>query len=216
MFVGHYATAFALKGVEKNTSLAALFIAVQWVDILFFPLAVLGIEKLEFIENFTAVNDFNMYFYPYTHGLLSSLLWAVLTFGLVRIVFKKSNKVSLLLALAVLSHWFLDVIVHTPDLPLVNGEPKVGLGFWNNKNLTFWSETVLLLGGFAYYRFKTKPKKPIGKWTDLVLVAILLLVGYLNIFVLPKADNVQDLTVSALASYFVFALMAMGVDKTRW
>jgi len=33
---------------------------------------------------------------------------------------------------AVLSHWFLDVIVHIPDLPLTPfGDFKVGMGLWN-------------------------------------------------------------------------------------
>ena len=33
----------------------------------------------------------------------------------------------------VLSHWFLDVATHRPDMPLVPGEStKVGLGLWNS------------------------------------------------------------------------------------
>ena len=38
MFVGHYAAAFVLKGKEPSASLGMLFIGVQLVDILFFPL----------------------------------------------------------------------------------------------------------------------------------------------------------------------------------
>ena len=56
MFIGHYAAAFALKGKVKDSSLGMLFIATQFVDILFFPFVVLGIEKMRFVENFTAVN----------------------------------------------------------------------------------------------------------------------------------------------------------------
>jgi len=44
MFVGHYAASLALKSVNKNASLGILFLAVQFVDILFFPLVLLGIE----------------------------------------------------------------------------------------------------------------------------------------------------------------------------
>jgi hypothetical protein len=69
MFVGHYALAFALKGKEKTTSLGMLFIATQFVDILFFPLTLLGIERINFVENFTARNNFDLEFMPYTHGL---------------------------------------------------------------------------------------------------------------------------------------------------
>ena len=45
MFVGHYAPALALKAVRKSPSLAAGFLAVQLLDIGFFPLSYLGIEK---------------------------------------------------------------------------------------------------------------------------------------------------------------------------
>jgi hypothetical protein len=43
MFVGHYAVALTLKGKEKTASVGMLFIATQFVDILFFTLTLLGI-----------------------------------------------------------------------------------------------------------------------------------------------------------------------------
>ncbi|MCB1844670.1 MAG: hypothetical protein KDI09_17035 [Halioglobus sp.] len=45
MFVGHYAAGLALKSVEKRTSLGILFLAVQFVDILFFPFVLMGVER---------------------------------------------------------------------------------------------------------------------------------------------------------------------------
>lgn len=213
MFVGHYAAAFALKRIERKAPLAALFLAVQWVDILFFPLAVLGVEKMEFVENFTAVNDFNLYFYPYTHGLLGSVVWSAIIFLLVRLFWKdKPKSVASILALAVLSHWFLDLIVHTADLPILADEPKFGFGFWNSKVLTFWTESILLLVGFAFYQTKLKSQN--GKKRSIALLIILLLVGFLNIYILPKNNNLISLTSSALASYFLFALLARWVEKS--
>lgn len=52
MFVGHYAAAFALKAKVPKTSLGMLFLATQFVDILFFPFALWGIEHLEFVEGY--------------------------------------------------------------------------------------------------------------------------------------------------------------------
>jgi len=46
MFVGHYAAGLALKKYEKRASLGVLFLAVQFVDILFFPFVLLGIERI--------------------------------------------------------------------------------------------------------------------------------------------------------------------------
>ncbi|MCH7523893.1 MAG: hypothetical protein IIC74_02500, partial [Bacteroidetes bacterium] len=159
MFIGHYAAAFALKGKEKNASLGLLFIAVQFVDILFFPFVLAGIENLKFVEGFTAINNFNMDYYPFTHGLLGSLLWAGLFYILFRFLFSKNSihkkAIALVMALAVLSHWFSDLIVHTPDLPIIVGDPKFGFGLWNNKVLTFTVEAVLLILGLFYYIKRT-------------------------------------------------------------
>ncbi|NJB70834.1 hypothetical protein GGR42_001296 [Saonia flava] len=218
MFVGHYAAAFVLKGKEKNASLGMLFLATQFVDILFFPLVVLGLEKLTFIDRYTAVNDFKMEF-PYTHGLLASMLWAGLIYALYYFVFAKKKetkkRIALIMGLAVLSHWFADLLVHTPDLPLIYGEPKVGLGLWNNKILTFALEAILLAAGLWYYLKKTKPTSNIGKYIAIIFVVFLLLVNYLNLFVLPANHNVIALTISALASYFVLAAIAHYVDLKR-
>ena len=52
MFVGHYAASLALKRVDKNASLGMLFLAVQFVDILFFPFVLMGIEHFNIVENY--------------------------------------------------------------------------------------------------------------------------------------------------------------------
>jgi membrane-bound metal-dependent hydrolase YbcI (DUF457 family) len=149
MFVGHYAAAFALKGKEKSASLGMLFIATQFVDILFFPLTLLGIERIKLVDNFTAVNNFDLDFMPFTHGLLGSLFWSMLFYFSYRYIFAKNKingkNIALVMALGVLSHWFADLIAHMPDLPIINGEPKLGLGLWRNKLLTFLTEAALLL-----------------------------------------------------------------------
>jgi hypothetical protein len=75
MFIGHYAASFALKSCHKNASLGLLFIAVQFVDILFFPLTLLGIEHFRLIENFTESTHFSLDFMPYSHSLLATFLW---------------------------------------------------------------------------------------------------------------------------------------------
>ncbi|GAA0872419.1 hypothetical protein GCM10009117_15660 [Gangjinia marincola] len=214
MFVGHYAAAFALKGKQPKASLGLLFIAVQFVDILFFPFAVLGIEKLVFVEDFTAVNDFVMTF-PYTHGLLGSLIWGVI-FGVGYILLNKSKtqrkSVALVLGLAVLSHWFTDLIVHTPDLPLVEGEPKFGLGLWQNKHYTFLVEAVLLLLGVAYYFKNVRLGTTLRKLSAVVFVVFLLAINYLNLFVLPANNDLIALTISALVAYFLFSGLAYWLD----
>jgi len=54
-------------------------------------------------------------------------------------------------ALAVLSHWLLDFVVHRPDLPLYDNTAKVGLDLWNAPALAFALEAALLFGGMWLY-----------------------------------------------------------------
>lgn len=218
MFVGHYAAAFALKGKEKSASLGMLFIATQFVDIFFFPFVLVGIEKLEFVTGFTAVNDFNMYYYPFTHGLLGSLFWSLLVFALYYFFSQnKSTKVNLavVMGLGVLSHWFTDLLVHTPDLPLITGDPKFGFGLWNNKAATFGLEAILLLASVYYYQGKTNPIKNVGKYAAWVFALFLVGINYLNLYVLPANHDIVGLTISALFFYFLFAGIAHWVDLKR-
>ena len=218
MFVGHYAAAFALKGKEKNASLGWLFIAVQFVDILFFPFAVWGLESMEFVPGYTETNDFKMEF-PYTHGLLGSLFWSIF-FGGLYFLFRGRQKsygkrVALILGLAVLSHWFADLLVHTPDLPIVHGEPKLGFGLWHNKLLTFLLEATLLVLGLGYYLKRTNAKSKFGKYAAIGFVLFLLLINYLNYYVLPTNHDLMGVTISALVTYFIFAGLAFMVDRSR-
>lgn len=219
MFVGHYAAAFALKGKEKTASLGMLFIAVQFVDILFFPFTLLGIERIKLVDNFTAVNNFDLEYMPYTHGLLGSLFWSALFYVLYRYVFAKdkinAKSIAFVMALGVLSHWFADLIAHTPDLPIINGEPKLGFGLWKNKELTFATETILLALSLYYYLKKTTALTSIGRYAAIGFTVLLVFATVLNFYILPQEKNIVPLAVSAVASYAAFAGIAFWVDKKR-
>lgn len=215
MFVGHYAAAYALKAKQPNASLAILFIAVQFVDILFFPFVLLGFEKLEFVKDFTAVNNFQMDYYPFTHGLVASLIWAVIAYVLFAYVLSKGKQIALVVALAVLSHWFIDVIAHTADLPLLAGEPKFGFGLWHNKTLAFIVEIALLVFGYLWYLQKTQTQKEGVNFANWIFLLFLIVVNYLNFYVLPATEDIRELTTSALLSFFVLAGFAFFVDRTR-
>ena len=154
MFVGHYAASLALKRFERRASLGLLFLAVQFVDILFFPLVVLGLERINLIESYTQSTHFELEYMPYTHSLVASFLWAGLVYVLFRLLKKGEGKSSipLVMAWAVLSHWFFDLIVHTPDLPLLGDTSlKLGFGLWHNAMATYVLEAVLLFIGLWLY-----------------------------------------------------------------
>src|SRR5476649_2749608 len=152
MFVGHYGPSFEAKSADPSVPLWVLFIAVQFLDVLWAPLVLLGIEKVHIVPHFTASNALDLYYMPYTHGLLTALLWSAFAGVLYHVVAQPSRRhAGVLVGLAVFSHWILDVIVHVPDLPLYGNSAKVGLGLWNAPALAFGLESAVLLGGMWLY-----------------------------------------------------------------
>lgn len=132
----------------------------QFVDILFFPLVLLGIERVNIIENDTQSTHFQLEYMPYTHSLPGSLLWAAGAYALFRWVFMKSQPIALVVAVAVFSHWIFDLVVHTPDLPLWgDASPKVGLGLWHNAIATFALGAYFLFAGVAFWLDRKRTAK---------------------------------------------------------
>ncbi|MFC1720441.1 hypothetical protein ACFL00_04805 [Pseudomonadota bacterium] len=216
MFVGHYAAGLALKKFEKGASLGVLFLAVQFVDIVFFPLVLLGVERLNFIENYTPSTHFELEYMPFTHSLLATLFWSGAAYALFRWVWVKKNSVAVVIAFAVFSHWILDLIVHTPDLPLwSDASTKFGLGLWNHPVMTYALEAILLLGGLWLYLSSTSATSNIGKYGMAVFVLVLLLVNVLNIFGPLQGDSKLALSIAAITSYLLFAGVAFWLDKKR-
>ncbi len=152
MFIGHYGVALAAKKIEPKLSLGWLFAASQFVDILWTMFVFAGIEHVEIEPGLMEASPMNFVSYPYTHSLLMSVVWGVLVYALVYAlpIFKalRGTKAALIMGAVTLSHWFLDLPVHRPDMPLAFGDStKVGFGLWNNMAATIALEVLLLLGG---------------------------------------------------------------------
>jgi hypothetical protein len=82
------------------------------------------------------------------------------------------------MGIAVLSHRFFDLIVHTPDLPLWRDESvKLGFGLWQNGIATFTLETVFLMIGLWLYSSSTKANSILGEYGMPIFVALLLVVN---------------------------------------
>ena len=82
------------------------------------------------------------------------------------------------MGIAVLSHRFFDLIVHTPDLPLCRDESvKLGFGLCQNGIATFTLETVFLMIGLWLYLSSTKANSILGEYGMPIFVALLLVVN---------------------------------------
>ena len=216
MFVGHYAVSLALKRFEKRASLGVLFLAVQFVDILFMPFVLLGIERMNIVPGFTQSTHFELEFVPYTHSLVGSVFWAAVAYVIFRWLFVKKQSVALVIALAVFSHWVLDLITHTPDLPLwTDDSVKLGLGLWNSAAATYALEAILLAGALWIYLRATQASSSLGKYGMPVFIVVLVLINIVNIFGPPPAGGKIEIAVSAMIAYFGFAAIAFWLGKKR-
>lgn len=215
MFVGHYSVAFAGKAANRKIPLWLLFLAVQFLDLLWSAFVLLGIEKVRIVPGLMAASALDLYFMPYTHSLVGALAWSLAAGLLFYFAFRQASA-GILVGSAVFSHWILDLIVHRPDLALYidphGSSYKLGFGLWNY----FWPElaleVLLLLAGFLWYMQGVKV--PAAKRACWILLAVLIAMQCVDKFGPPPAGPVPA-AISALAAYSVLAALAAWADKSR-
>lgn len=206
MFVGHYGPSFALRRTG-GVPLWVLFLAVQFVDLLWSVLVMAGVEKVRLVKGFTASSPLDLYYMPYTHSLTASIGWSLILGWLGSLIWGRRG--GLVIGLCVLSHWLLDLPVHVADLPLWGNEYKVGFGLWNRPVIAFALEAGVLLGGAAIYARHARSKLAI--W---IFAITMLMVQISNLF-LPLPASPTQFAMMALASYFGLAAAAWFVE-TKW
>jgi hypothetical protein len=144
---GHFAIAFAAKPAAPTLPLWLLLLATELLDLLAFGFMAIGLER-------GAPNPQ----LAWSHGLFMSLVWSAVA-GVTTFFFSRDRKISIAFGLVVFSHWLLDFISHSPDLPILfNGSPLIGLGLENSLIAGIIMEFSLLAVGIAIY-FITRRKK---------------------------------------------------------
>lgn len=213
MFVGHYGTSYASKALGLSIPLWVLFIAVQLLDVFWGIFVLVGIERVRIVPGITATNPLDLYYMPYTHSLIGALGWAVgaaVTYRLWR--GQGAKRDALIIGVAVLSHWVLDLLVHRPDLPLVGDRMKVGLGLWNSPAIAFGLEALFLFGGLLCYLRTTRSARARGAVGFVVFSAALLGVQAITFFGAPPT-SAQAAALTALVAYFALAGTAAWLES---
>ena len=216
MFVGHYGVSFVAKRADNTIPLWVLFIAVQLLDVFWSGFVLLGFEQVRIVPGFTASNPLDLYYMPYTHSLVGALFWSVAAHVVYKAVRRSgaSNRAAALVALAVFSHWFLDLIVHRPDLPLYDDTLKMGLGLWNYRVPAFLLEVAILFGGMLLYLRSTTATTRFGRW-GFPVFGVLMLAIQAGAFFGPPPGAEWVAAVEALVLYIVFAAIAGWLERAR-
>ena len=209
MFIGHFAPGLLAATHKDSPQLRVLFIAAQLVDWAFFGFLLTGTEAMRFREGTSVLNPMDLYHMPYTHSLAGSAVWA-LGFGLLVWAFTKNRAGGIVAALVVLSHWFLDLLVHVPDLTLIGHPPKLGLGLWNYPMIEIPLELALIFGSLFYYARKTGSRgAPL--WTIAILFAALQLFSW---FGPQEKDVTAGTSLLAFVAFGVTTLAAWWLERS--
>jgi hypothetical protein len=150
MFLGHFSIGFAAKSLTPRTSLGSLFLASLLLDLIWSLLLIIGIERVAIVSHVTEAMPLAFEYNPLSHSLLLAIIWGVVA-ALLYLVMRRSMRGGIVMGVVVVSHWFLDLIVHRPDLPLYPGSTKFGLGLWSSKSGTVLVEMVLFFVGLGIY-----------------------------------------------------------------
>jgi membrane-bound metal-dependent hydrolase YbcI (DUF457 family) len=211
MFIGHYGVSFAAKRADRTIPLWVLFIAVQFLDVLWAPFVLLGIEKVRIVPGFTATNPLDLYYMPYTHSLVGAIAWSVVGAVAYQLLARPSaTRSSLIVGLAVFSHWVLDFIVHNKDLPLYDNSAKVGLGLWNAPVIAFSLEALFLFGGM-WLLFRDRLSREVGTCVFGALTVAL----QAYIFFGPPPASDKSIASTAIGSYALLAFVIWWLQDRK-
>lgn len=211
MFTGHYTSAFVAKAAAPRVPLWALLVAAQFVDIVWDIFVFAGLEHVR-LDPALPSNPLDLYHMPYTHSLVATFVWSALALLVVRGGFGYELRAASIVAATVASHWFLDLVVHRPDLPLYGGGPKLGLAIWDYPFAAYTLEVVVLSLSIALYMRAQRLDPPRRRrWMNF---AIALLVLQTATSFGPLPTSIAGIVGPALAIYLLIPWFGARLERT--
>jgi hypothetical protein len=153
LIAGHFGFAAIVKSREPRVPLWSLMLATVWLDIVFVPLFLLGIETLRPAPGLQGGYGQYIIYADYTHSLLGALALSA-AFGLM-FSWLWGRRCAVVLGFVSFSHWLLDLLVHRGDMPILPGNsgnlPRLGFGLWQFRTGSIVAELLLLTAGALCY-----------------------------------------------------------------
>jgi hypothetical protein len=162
MYPGHIAAGLALKVAQPKASTLGIMIGVVFLDLVSAFGVGFGVEG----------GTFQHLVMPWSHSLLMAVVWSV-CYGLV--FWRAGIRISVVMGMAVFSHWLLDLVSHYPDMQLWPYS-RVQLGYGPLfGGLGGWLELLLSIVGLAVYiAWARQPANRERRWpaTALIMAAM--------------------------------------------
>ena len=214
MHVGHFAVGLLAKRVEPKLSLGTLVLAAMLSDFLWAIFLFAGIEHVRLKPGRGAANYADAYDIAFSHSLLMDVVWGAL-FAAAYFLRRRYPRGALVLFVAVLSHWLLDVVAHRPDMSLAPGTDSFyGLGLWTSIPATLIVEGGFWLLAIIVYARATHPKNRWGVYAFWSVVALLTLVWYNNITG-PPPPSARVAGISSLIYFSLVVAWAYWMNRLR-
>jgi membrane-bound metal-dependent hydrolase YbcI (DUF457 family) len=204
MFIGHWAIGLGAKRLAPQLSLGTLLLAAQWVDLIWPTLLLLGVESVRIAPELIGVMPLDFVDYPLSHSLVAGVGWGILL-GAAVWRLRRSRRAAFVVAGAVVSHWFLDLVMHRPDLPLLTtAGRRFGLGLWTSLPGTIAVELALLAACVWIYARVTRPRSRAGTVGFIGLISFVLLIYAFNLFG-PPPPSVRAIGWTGQAQWLLVA-----------
>jgi hypothetical protein len=159
MLIGHFAAALVGKSIKREIPLWHLMLAANAMDFLWIALNFLKVESFSITDpsapGSSAFFWLNLHTMQWSHGLLTSMTLSVVL-GVLYLKFFTPRRYDLacVLALIVWSHWWLDLIVHRPDLHVFRDNYQ-GWGLWSSVIASLIIEIGLFAIALVIYVVRT-------------------------------------------------------------
>ena len=166
MIAGHFGFAAAVKSREPETPLWALMLATVWLDVVFVPLYLSGIETAQLADQAHTGYGALIIHADYTHSIIGMIALSAILGVPAGLLW--GRRAGIVIGLVAASHWLLDLFVHRADMPILPGNigdlPRFGLGLWRYPLVSASIELVLVLvGAWLYWRAASRVVKTEGR-----------------------------------------------------
>lgn len=149
MIAGHIGVAAGAKRWAPHVPLWAMLVATFAIDILFAIFWMFGLESMTDLPETDGGYGNLAFEVDWSHSFFGTLFLCLI----VLIVGARlwGAKGGFVLSCVTFSHWFLDLIVHRLDMPIMPGNagttPRVGLGMWDFRVFVVILELLIIAGG---------------------------------------------------------------------
>jgi len=211
MFAGHIGAGLAIGSAERRINVGVFIFAAVFIDFMLWLFVLLGWESVIISSDYAATHQPDFVF-PFSHGLLAAIAWSGLAGTAAFFAYRRLKaarfRAAILVAAAVFSHWLLDALVHTPELPVMGAQSvKLGLGLWQSMAVALLVEAIIAAAGL--YLFLSGAGLSRTRKHGLTMLCLVVIAStVMGMTVAPPPPSVNAMAVTSLVTIAAVCALA--------